>query len=498
MTRWVLGMLLVVSACEPGGSVDPKKHKTKTPPITTPTEVEPVDCEVDVPDLPLQVTERLRGFTGAEDFAFDNKGRYVATDDFGNLVRRDINGDGGIWTPGIGNTAGTHFLPNGHLAIADVGQGRVVRVQKNGSTETMIGGMAYPNGITVDMDGVVYVADQTYGEVIRYDPETDDTQVIASELFNPNGLALSVDHRTLYVGSFGGGTIHAIDLDNPGEAVLHGQTPGGTEQTSVVDSCEGRSEGDECFLDFIGLGSCLSDGIDLTCEFTVNEDACLGLSAGDPCQHTVLGEPMDSICSMQPTLGTLFCPRVPAEVVTSCIGAAEDDSCTALGLDRECRESWEELMICDVTAWIEQSELACEGANVDDACVIIEYEGYVDGTCQQGGGDLTCDPGWNGGEQFFGGLDGVAVDACGYVWATEYTKGYVWRFPPEGGEPDLAVETETFWIPNMHFGNGIGGWDPNTMYMQDRSTDDLLVIPIGIPGAPTALVPMDERDDEEA
>ena len=86
-----------------------------------------------------------------------------------------------------------------------------------------------------------------------------------------------------------------------------------------------------------------------------------------------------------------------------------------------------------------------------------------------------------------GGLDGVQVDACGYVWVTEYTLGYVWRFPPTGGDPELAVETGTFWIPNMHWGNGIGGWEEDVMYMQDRFSDELLVIPVGIPGAPVAL-----------
>ena len=34
------------------------------------------------------------------------------------------------------------------------------------------------------------------------------------------------------------------------------------------------------------------------------------------------------------------------------------------------------------------------------------------------------------------------------------------------------METGAFWIPNMKWGNGIGGWDLNTMYMQDRATDE--------------------------
>ncbi len=489
--RWAW-MLLFLGACGEGGTVEATATDTST---TTTTGL---DCTTDIPTLPIEVSERIGGFTGAEDFGLDNSGRYVAADEFGNIVRRDIDGNGGIWTPGFAETAGTHFMPDGHLAIADVFQGRVVRIQKNGSQETMIGGMTYPNGVTVDMDGIVYVADQTTGEVIRYDPELDQRQVIASELFNPNGLALSVDHKTLYVGSFGGGTVHEIDLDADDGAVLFGQTPGGTIGNVYENTCDGLSEGDECFLDYIGVGSCVSSYGDLSCQLTVNTTACENQNDGDPCQQTVLGQQMDSVCTIQPTLEILFCPRVPAEVVTSCLGEEEDAPCTALGIDRECRPSWEEIMICDVTAWGEQADAACDGLANDDECVIIEYEGYVDGTCQpaQMGPGLTCDPGWGGGgQQFSGGLDGIAVDTCGYVWVTEYTLGYVWRFGPEGGEPELAVETETFWIPNMHWGNGIGGWDADTMYMQDRSTDELLVIPIGIPGAPEALVPVDETEE---
>ena len=121
---------------------------------------------------------------------------------------------------------------------------------------------------------------------------------------------------------------------------------------------------------------------------------------------------------------------------------------------------------------------------------MIDYEGYASGTCAEDPyfGANYCDVGFGGGGySFHGGLDGVQVDACGYVWVTEYTLGYVWRFPPTGGDPELAVETGTFWIPNMHWGNGIGGWEEDVMYMQDRFSDELLVIPVGIPGAPVAL-----------
>lgn len=480
-TAW---WFVAVAACQGGGGSEVPGGGGGTPVGTTTTGTPPpaFDCATEVPELPLPAPTRIFGYTNAEDFAFDAAGNYVATDAFGNLVRIPMGGPASIWVPDLGETAGTAFLPDGTLAIANVGEGRVQRVYENGSTDRLIGALSYPNGVAVDAQGVVYVADQNLGEVIAYDPETDDRRVIAEGLFNPNGVALGPGHQTLYVGSFGGATVHAIDLTADAGAVLFGTTPvATTTPTGGDDACIGLAEGDECFLDS-GLGACDAAG---ACVLMLDVGACAGKVAGDPCVTDTLGLPNASVCADHPS-GVLFCPEVPADVVLACVGSAVDEPCTARDIDRMCRESWEGILVCDITPWTETAYAACDGLAVDDACVVLDMEAYTAGTCLQDpyGYGVVCSPNWGGyGYTFHGGLDGMAVDACGYVWVTEYTLGYVWRFPPEGGEPELAVETDTFWIPNMHWGNGVGGWDTETMYMQDRSTDDLLVIPIGLPAA---------------
>lgn len=485
MSRSWWGLVGLVVACHGGGG-SKVPGGTGTPaggPTSGTTSAPSFDCATDVPTLPLPTPQRIFGFTNAEDFAFDAEGRYVATDEFGNLVRITFEGDVEMWVPELGVTAGTVFLPDGSLAIANVDRGQVQRVYENGSTERLIGALSYPNGVTVDKNGVVYVADQNLGEVIAYDPATDDRRVIARDLFNPNGLALGPGHETLYVGSFGGGTVHAIDLVGGGDPVLFGTTPTGTTTTGGTDdACVGLSEGDECFQD-LGLGECDAGG---TCALALDEAACAGKVAGEACVTDTLGLPNSSVCAEHPS-GVLFCPEVPAEVVEACVGLSEDDPCSAMGIDRNCRDSWEGILVCDITPWTETAYAACDGLSVNDACVVLDVEAYTAGTCLQDpyGYGVVCTPDWGGygGYTFHGGLDGIGVDACGYVWVTEYTLGYVWRFPPQGGQPELAVETGTFWIPNMHWGNGVGGWDEQVMYMQDRSTDDLLVIPIGLPVA---------------
>ncbi len=479
-------MLALLVACK-GPATEPTITSPPTgSETTTETELPPVDCNA-LPELPLSF-DRIDGYTNAEDFAFDLDGRYWATDRFGNVVKIRYGGEKKVVSPNFGESAGTVFDKDGYLLIANVSGGSLERIDPDsGGKERILGGLAYPNGVTVDLAGWIYVAEQDSGQVRRIDPATGDDLVIATGLFNPNGLAVSPDQSTLYVGSFGGGTIHAIDLtDVGGETTLFAETPGG----GVERGCEGLAEGDECFLEYVGLGECGQVPGGLGCVWSVDTDACAGLLEGDACATTALGEVVDSVCATSSVAGQLFCPKVPGEVVTACAGGVQDGACNAMGQDRTCRESWEGVLVCDTTPWEGALSDGCEGLASGDDCVILDYEGPADGTCATVYGSFICDPGWYGGYQSFnGGLDGVAADECGNVYVTEYTVGLVWRFPPGGGEAELAIETGTFWIPNLHWGNGTGGWDPRTLYVQDRAGDEMLAVDIGVGGAPVAYAP---------
>lgn len=447
-----------------------------------------------LPAPPYEPT-RIYGFTGAEDFAFDLDGNYVATDDAGNILRIDYDGNSEVWLPNFGFSAGTAFMADGTLAIANVDEGQVKQVHPDGGSNRLIGGLSYPNGVTVDMWGRVYVADQNLGIVQRYDYFWNETVTLADGLFNPNGLTLSPDQSTLYVGSFGGGTIHTVDLNAEfPNATLWAETPRIETETTITEaSCMGKAQGDECFFgDDIGVGNCQENTYGgLFCDDTVDTDACTGLYAGDFCTTTALGEVVESVCAERTTTGELFCPRVPGSAVEACVGLDEGDSCYAMGTTRTCRWSWEDILVCDVTRWSDVSEEACVDLYEGDPCIIEDFEGFTAGTCGEGywGGDITCLPDWYYDYSFEGGLDGVTADACGNIWVTEYTLGYVWRFSPDGQTVDLAVDTGTFWIPNLHFGLGVGGWETDALYIQDRLDDSMLVVYPGTEGGPIPYSP---------
>jgi streptogramin lyase len=110
--------------------------------------------------------------------------------------------------------------------------------------EMVVGGLEYSNGVEVDLHGFAYTAEQSGARVRRIDPATGEFSFLAQGLDNPNGLSFSPDYRTLYVGSFGGGTITAIRLNEdmtPASvepfANIYEHGGGGALDGMAVDAC---------------------------------------------------------------------------------------------------------------------------------------------------------------------------------------------------------------------------------------------------------------------
>jgi len=165
--------------------------------------------------VPYQV---FQGWGSAEDFDIDFQGRHVSVSGSGNLVARDPAGGQTLIAPNVAEEAAcTRMLPSGDFVVCNVGENSLVKVDiSTGAKTTLVTGMSYPNGGEVDPDGFIYVAEQNAGRIRRIDSNTGDFTVIANNLNNPNGVIFSPDWQTLYVGSFGGGTVYAIDRIGPG------------------------------------------------------------------------------------------------------------------------------------------------------------------------------------------------------------------------------------------------------------------------------------------
>jgi gluconolactonase len=125
----------------------------------------------------------------------------------------------------------------GRLVICEQGGfDRPARIRRD--DETLAGGLNSPNDVIVARDGSIWFTDPSYGflQGFRPRPERPDAvyrltltklQTVTSSPDKPNGLALSPDERTLYVGdSSERREVIAIDLPTGAERIFASDIPG--------------------------------------------------------------------------------------------------------------------------------------------------------------------------------------------------------------------------------------------------------------------------------
>ena len=195
----------------------------------------------DLPAGPLDYTV-LAGPKATEDFAFDGQGYMIGADWGGSLLKSTYDGDSQLWVPNAGSfISGIRALPSGDIVYSESDEGTLFRVDSNGTKTAVLSGLSYPNGVEVDLDGYVYVTEHDAGNVRRVDPYTGEFTIIAQGLTNPNGVTFSPDYSTLYIGSFGGGTIHTLEMapdGTPGELTVLVQSVGNGQLDGMgVDIC---------------------------------------------------------------------------------------------------------------------------------------------------------------------------------------------------------------------------------------------------------------------
>jgi hypothetical protein len=61
--------------------------------------------------------------------------------------------------------------------------------------------------------------------------------------------------------------------------------------------------------------------------------------------------------------------------------------------------------------------------------------------------------------------DGIAIDACGYLWVAEYYTGGLYRVDPEGNVETIFRNGGSMYGHGVEFGSGIGGWRQGALYL---------------------------------
>ncbi len=222
------------------------------------------------------------------------------------------------------------------------------------------------------------------------------------------------------------------------------------------DVCDSLTEGAPCSNEFITDGVCADQDGRLVCT---PPNPCDGLTAAAACSDPYTGV-VNGFCADRD--GQLVCtPPNPCDGLSA--GASCTDPNTGVGVG------------------------VCTDDDGSSHCASVACSGLEDGaSCEDpltGRGQCffsICMP--LGGPGGAGGVDGMGVDACGNVYATEYTSGNVWRISP-AGEIELLVVLPSSWIPNVKWGRDLGGFSSQVMYVADREKGRLFGVAVGVPGA---------------
>jgi gluconolactonase len=115
---------------------------------------------------------------------------------------------------------GLTFDPDGHLTMCQHGNRRILRVNPHGDTTVLADvyegrRLNSPNDLVYRSDGTLYFTDPPFGlPAVFADPDKElpfsgvfrvaggEIELVTDELAGPNGIALSPDERTLYVGNW--------------------------------------------------------------------------------------------------------------------------------------------------------------------------------------------------------------------------------------------------------------------------------------------------------
>lgn len=183
-----------------------------------------------------------RGHRFAEGMAWDAEGHFYFTDVPANqLFKIDCNtGSRTLVDGATGRANGIAFGPDGRLYGCASGDRCIYAWDSKSWQKTKVTEGTASNDIVIRRDGTIYYTEPGARVVWRLATQTFARAVGARLNWDPNGIALSPDERTLLVAEFNADTVHAFALGDDG-IVKDGDRP--AYKLAVPSDGVGRLDG---------------------------------------------------------------------------------------------------------------------------------------------------------------------------------------------------------------------------------------------------------------
>ncbi|MBX3228298.1 MAG: gluconolactonase [Labilithrix sp.] len=177
---------------------------------------EPADPCANLASGPFTPGELGTLFSGSEDFTFDGLGNIVAKrgNDFAalNPVTQTARRIGTV----AGQTWGVRYRKGGDLLVASPGAKKIVSIAPDGTASDYLTDLASPNGLYVDHDDNVFLA-EFGGRVSRIAP--DGTRKVyaqgAATAQGADGIVVDEEKGILFYNEYQKGKINRIAVDAP-------------------------------------------------------------------------------------------------------------------------------------------------------------------------------------------------------------------------------------------------------------------------------------------
>ncbi len=156
------------------------------------------DVDYDCSNLQSPVVTELVWPKASVDIAFDSEG-YLVGSNTNAVFKTEKGSQATLFVPAVKGRAGLRYLPNGNLVLVQEELGVIRKIYPDGTHDVLTTGLHNPYGIAVDMDGMLFVADDT--RVLRVDPESGAQKAVISPM--PNSarmLTFDKDYDGLFIG----------------------------------------------------------------------------------------------------------------------------------------------------------------------------------------------------------------------------------------------------------------------------------------------------------